>query len=195
MSGGPSWGEEVFARIYARGEDPWGFEASPYERRKYAATLAALPRDSYASCLEVGCSIGVQTRLLAARCDRVLGIDLSGEALARASARCADLPQVAFARARVPRDWPPGGFDLIVLSEILYFLDRADIAGTARLVLGSLRPGGVVVVVNWTGETDTPTTGDEAAGLLIEGVRPFLGVVASERAPGYRLDVLGEAPA
>ena len=95
----------------------------------------------------------------------------------------------------MPRAWPPGGFNLIVLAEILYFLDEEDIAGTARLVLGSLRPGGAVVVVNWTGETDTPTTGDQAAGLLIEGVRPFLIVVSSQRAPGYRLDVLGEAAA
>ncbi len=193
MSGRSSWGADVFDRIYARGDDPWGFEASGYEQAKYAATLAALPRDRFADCLEVGCSIGVQTRALAARCDRVLGLDLAAEALRRAAARCADLPGVTFARAQVPRDWPPGGFDLIVLSEILYFLNPADIAGVARLVLGSLRPGGAAVLVNWTGETDTPTTGDDAARLLIEGVAPWLGVTAAQRAPGYRIDVLGGA--
>ena len=194
MSGG-SWGRDVFDRIYARADDPWDFTASAYEQDKYSATLAALPRARFADCLEVGCSIGVQTRLLAARCDRVLGIDLAPEALRRAAARCADLPHVSFAQAQVPRCWPPGSYDLIVLSEVLYFLDSADIAGTARLVLGGLRPGGAVVLVNWTGRTDTPTTGDRAAELLMQGVRPWLTVTSARRAPGYRLDVLGETPA
>ena len=50
---------DYFEGIYADGPDPWGFETSEYERRKYDLTLAALPRRRYARALEPGCSIGV----------------------------------------------------------------------------------------------------------------------------------------
>ena len=46
-SGGPSNEEpntEYFKGMYATEADPWRFVTSPYERDKYAATLAALPR-------------------------------------------------------------------------------------------------------------------------------------------------------
>ena len=52
---------EYFDRMYAESDDPWRFETSEYERRKYAATLAALPRARYENALEIGCSIGVLT--------------------------------------------------------------------------------------------------------------------------------------
>ena len=35
---------EYFDHVYQANRDPWNFETSPYERAKYAATLAALPR-------------------------------------------------------------------------------------------------------------------------------------------------------
>ena len=55
---------KYFEQIYARKRDPWDFESSKYEKMKYEATLAALPRDRYRCGLEVGCSIGVLTKLL-----------------------------------------------------------------------------------------------------------------------------------
>ena len=188
-----SWGRSVFDRIYARGEDPWDFEGSAYEIAKYHQTLAALPRARFACGLEVGCSIGVQTRRLAERCDTLLALDLAPAAVTRARARCAGLGHVTVREAQVPQDWPPGTYDLIVLSEVLYFLDRADLASLARLVLGSLRPEGAVLLVNWTGATDTPTTGDEAAQAFIAGIAPRLLVQLQQRHSTYRLDLLRPA--
>ena len=191
MSG--SWDRAVFERIYARGDDPWEFEGSAYEIAKYDETLAALPRPRFACGLEVGCSIGVQTRRLAERCDSLLALDVAPSAVARARSRCADLPHVTVREAQVPRDWPPGTYDLIVLSEVLYFLDRDDLAGLARLVLGGLRADGAVLLVNWTGQTDTPTTGDEAARIVLAGTAPRLAVRLHRQCEGYRLDLLGRA--
>ncbi len=193
MSGGdqPSWGQSVFDRIYDRADDPWDFAGSPYEAAKYAETLAALPRERFRRGLEVGCSIGVQTRLLAGRCDALLGLDVAPEAVRRARERCADLaPAVEIRRAQVPQDWPPGAFDLVVLSEVLYFLDREDIAGLARLVLGSTGQGAAVVLVNWTGQTDTPTTGQQAATAFIEAGAAALRQTLHRQHESYRLDVL-----
>jgi trans-aconitate methyltransferase len=185
-----SWDRSVFDRIYARAEDPWDFAGSPYEIAKYRETLAALPNRRFSRGLEVGCSIGVQTRLLAERCDWLLALDLAPEAIRRASARCADLPQVELRQAQVPQDWPADAFDLIVLSEVLYFLDPADIATLGRRVLGCTGRGAVVVLVNWTGETDTPTTGREAAELFIGAVAPHFAMCMQNSQETYRLDVL-----
>jgi len=180
-----------FARLYAASSDPWGFRTSGYERDKYAETLAALPAHRFRSALEVGCSIGELTRRLAPRCDRLLGLDLSDAALREAAAACAGLAGVAFRQATVPADWPDGPFDLVVLSEVLYFLVPDDLAVLARRCLDSLDPGGIVLLVDWTGPTDDPLSGDDAADLFIAHAAPSLRPVRQDRRPGYRLDLLG----
>ena len=68
-----------FEALYASDPDPWRFASSDYERDKYAATLAALPRQLYRSGLEVGCSIGVLTAMLASRCRRLLAVDVADD--------------------------------------------------------------------------------------------------------------------
>src|SRR4051812_39395374 len=129
-----------FQRLYEASPDPWGFASNPYEQAKYRETLLALGDRRFASGLEIGCSIGVLTRMLAPRCDALLGVDLVEQPLEAARARCADQPWVQFRRMRVPAEWSAGQFDLIVLSEVLYFLAPADIDHTGRLVRASLLP-------------------------------------------------------
>ena len=187
---GPSLPPSYFDARYALDPDPWQFATSDYERAKYAATLDALPRDHYASALEVGCSIGVLTAALAERCDALVSLDLAERALAQARARCRSLPHVRFERAQVPGQWPQGSFDLILLSEVVYYLDAPDVARLSACVRNCLRPGGDVVLVHWTGETHYPLTGDEAAERFIDGAREFLRVLGQTRTDKYRLDVL-----
>ncbi len=95
-------GADYFQRLYAADPDPWGFATSAYERAKYDATLAALPRARYRAAFEIGCSIGVLTRELAARSGRLLAVDLLPQVLERARARCRGLDHVSFARMAVP---------------------------------------------------------------------------------------------
>jgi SAM-dependent methyltransferase len=179
-----------FADIYASDPDPWRFTTSAYERDKYAATLASLPRQRYGAALEVGCSIGVFTRALAPRCDALTALDLAPAAIAAARARCADQPQVAFVQGAVPGDWPPGRFDLILFSEVLYFLDAHDLARGAGRVAGALAPGGECVLVHWLGAQDYPLSGEAAAEGFIAEAAGFAAVIAQTRAPDYRIDVL-----
>ena len=65
-----STSRSYFEQMYRDHPDPWEFESSLYEQRKYAVTVASLPRSRYRSAYEPGCSIGVLTELLATRCDR-----------------------------------------------------------------------------------------------------------------------------
>lgn len=181
---------DYFQGMYATDPDPWRFASSAYERDKYAATLAALPRTHYASALDVGCSIGVFTRQLCPRCDTLIGLDVVPSVLDAARARCADCSNVSFRLAAVPGDWPDGRFDLIVISEVAYYLDRADLARLVARVEGALLPDGDVVLVHWLGATHYPLSGDDAAEGFIAGARSFARVLKQSRTSEYRLDVL-----
>ncbi|KQT50268.1 methyltransferase type 12 [Methylobacterium sp. Leaf456] len=176
--------------MYATEADPWQFATSPYERDKYAATLAALPRPHYASALEVGCSIGVFTHQLCPRCDALIGLDVVPSVLDAARKRCADCLNAQFQLAAVPGNWPDGRFDLILISEVAYYLDRADLARLVARVRGSVLPEADIVLVHWLGVTHYPLSGDDAAEGFIEGARDFARVFKQSRTAEYRLDVL-----
>jgi len=178
-----------FDRIYARSDDPWQFRSSPYERRKYDLTLAALPRPRFRNGLEVGCSIGELTWLLAERCDAMLGVDIAAAPLETARLRCADRPHISFRQMAVPASWPAGMFDLIVLSEVLYFLSPEDLAATAARVRGCCTNGAAMVLVNWLGQAADPSSGDEAADRFIGALG--WGAAVQRRFDGFRLDVIG----
>jgi SAM-dependent methyltransferase len=184
-----SLGRAYFEDLYGKEADPWRFATSDYERQKYDATLAALPRARYARGLEIGCSIGVLTRRLAARCDRLLATDIAEEPLHAARRRSADAPWVEFARSAAPDEWPEGTFDLIVLSEVVYYLSPADVDRLAERILRSLAPGGDLVLVHWTGETNYPLSGDEASERLLEKARPAVATTLQKRLDRFRLDV------
>ena len=179
-----------FDDLYAGNPDPWGFESKPYEREKYAATLAALPRPHYAAALEIGCSIGVLTEQLAKRCDRLVALDAAEAPLARARQRLAGQAHVEILHGRVPEEWPEGHFDLILFSEVLYFFDEEDLKRVCTQVTRSLRPGGDVVLVHWLPETDFPLSGDEATERFIAGTADVLKPLVASRSEFYRMDTL-----
>jgi 2-polyprenyl-3-methyl-5-hydroxy-6-metoxy-1,4-benzoquinol methylase len=183
-------GPAYFDAIYASDSDPWKFASSAYERDKYAATLAALPRARYACAFEAGCSIGVLTHDLAFRCDDLLAVDAAEAPLREAVNRCAGFPTVRFERMFVPDQWPEAVFDLIVLSEVVYYLHPTDVKRLAERVSTTLQHEGDVVLVHWTGETNYPLTGDEAAELFIAAMRDSAPIKRHERSKAFRLDVL-----
>jgi cyclopropane fatty-acyl-phospholipid synthase-like methyltransferase len=184
---------EYFDALYTADPDPWKFAASPYERGKYEITLDAMPKPRYRSALEVGCSIGVLTRSLASRCDTLIAIDAAQTPLLEARRRCADLPGVRFEHMFVPDQWPDGVFELILLSEVVYYLSRDDVGRLAAKVTNSLAQGGSVILVHWTGLTNYPLSGDEAAALFIERIGPACVVDRADRYAEFRLDVLSRA--
>jgi len=185
---------DYFTELYATNPDPWDFTTSAYEHAKYDATLAALGRETYPEALEVGCSIGVLTRRLADRCATLLALDVAETALDAARVRCAACPHVAFRRAAVPAEWPPGRFDLVVLSEVLYFFTPEDLARIAERLVAALKPGGEVILVHWLGETNFPMSADAAVETLIDLTGGVLEPDRRGRTERYRLDVL-RAPA
>ncbi len=173
-----------FDDLYATGGDPWGFTSRWYERRKYALTLAALPAQAYASGLEVGCSIGVLTAALAERVADLTALDPSRAALAAARGRVP--ARVRLLQGLAPADWPAGAYDLVVLSEVGYYLDPADLELLLDLVERDLAPGGTVVACHWRHPVaDYPQSGDAVHAALARW--PRLSRVEEE---DFLLDVL-----
>jgi hypothetical protein len=155
-----------FENMYAQSDDPWDFESSEYEQRKYALTVASLPKSHYANAFEPGCSIGVLTELLAPRCRRLLATDTMGPPLLIAANRLEEFPGVQIEERTIPFDWPNEIFDLIVLSEVAYYFDAETLTRITELVVASTVIGAHVIGVHWRGRTDYPLTGDGAHAII-----------------------------
>jgi SAM-dependent methyltransferase len=139
---------EHFERLARASSDPWEYATSPYEQAKYRRTLAHLP-ERIESALELGCSVGVFTAMLAPRCDRLLAVDFSPTALAHASKRVGDCADVELRQAVLPEETPRGPFSAIVCSEILYYWGPELVRKGLRRIEAALAPGGTLVTVHW----------------------------------------------
>lgn len=193
-----SLGVEFFDGFYTdNGDDPWGFEDRWYEQRKRALTAAVLPRPRFTSALEIGCSAGVFTVDLAARCDRLLALDIAASAVAQASGRVAAAgfgDTVETRVARVPQEFPAGEFDLVVLSEVAYYCGPADLADLLARATAALSADGVLVACHWRHLVQGyPLTGDEVHRAL--RATPGLTVLAHHEEEDFLLDVLVRPPA
>ncbi len=162
--------DDYFDRMYADAYDPWQLATRWYEQRKYAITMALLPRSRYRHAFEPGCSIGTLTTRLAARCDHVTAIDVADSAVRSADARLREdglRGRVTLARASLDKGWPHGPFDLLVLSEIAYYLDAAALAAVLGRECPRLQAGATVVAAHWRHEVaDYPLSGDAAHAII-----------------------------
>ncbi|CAN5307360.1 hypothetical protein BH09ACT2_BH09ACT2_16460 [soil metagenome] len=164
---GDSLDAAYFEDLYARRADPWRLASRWYETRKRSITVASLPSPRYRRGLEIGCSIGMLTRDLAPRCDSLLAVDIAAGALERARERLREFPQVTLAELDAGTDFPPGRFDLIVVSEVGYYLCRSDLIALFATAASRLSPGGVMVLCHWRHPvSDYPLRGDEVHEIM-----------------------------
>lgn len=184
---------EYFESMYDGSPDPWSLGARWYERRKYALTVAALTRPRYRSGFEPGCSVGVLTELLAPRCDRLLSADRVSAVVATARERLRSRPHVRVEQLEVPRQWPAEVFDLVVLSEVGYYLDAAGCDRLLDVAVDSLEPGGDLVAVHWRHPVaDHAGTGDAVHEAL--GRHPGLARLARHVEDDFLLEVFTRVP-
>ncbi|SEK09126.1 SAM-dependent methyltransferase [Paraburkholderia diazotrophica] len=138
-----------FDELYRQDDDPWRYRSSWYERRKRLLTAAALPRERYRRGFEPACSNAEMSRLLAQRCERLCVCDISAHAVSLARERLADTRNVTIELRAMPQDWPDERFDLIVISELGYYLSRADTVKLAQRAYASLTDDGTLVACHW----------------------------------------------
>lgn len=182
-----------FEDMYAGAPDPWHLSERWYEQRKHALTVAALTRDRYGSAFEPGCSVGALTALLAPRCDRLLATDRVPAALEQARRRLGDPPGLTLELMAVPERFPAGGFDLVVLSELGYYLDGPGLDRLLTAATASLLPGGELVAVHWRHPVpDHALTGDRVHQQL--GAARGLQRVSRHEEADFLLEVFARIP-
>ncbi len=186
-------GETYFADLYERHPDPWGFDSRWYEKRKRAVTMAALPRERYGRGLELGCSIGMLTEQLAARCDSLLSTDISAAAVERARDRVADQPQVEVRQADAASGLPTGEFDLVVMSEVGYYFDRRTLDTVLADVLDRMTSDGTLVACHWLHPVeDYPLSAEIVHGAI--AALPQLHRLVRHREEDFVLEVFSFDP-
>ncbi|HTT95614.1 MAG TPA: SAM-dependent methyltransferase [Solirubrobacterales bacterium] len=177
---------EHFERLAHESADPWNYATSDYEQGKYRTTLEYLPERT-GRTLELGCSIGVFTAMLAPRCERLLAVDFSPTALDRARRRLRGAPQVEFACRRLPEGMPAGPFDTIVCAEILYYWSAELVREGLRRMEEALAPQGTLLAVHWRHPDERRAlTGDDVHEFLDAGTK--LRLEASRTTTDYLLD-------
>lgn len=188
-----------FEAMYAASRDPWSLSSRWYEQRKHALTVAALTREHYRSAFEPGCSVGALTALLAPRCDRLLATDRVPEAVRIARAGLEERPGLRVEWGTVPDGWPDGRFDLVVLSEVGYYLDEAGLDRLIGAVTGSLEQDGELVAVHWRHEVAEHALSGDAVHRRLRST-PGLHRVAGHEEDDFLLEVFlradpdGQAP-
>lgn len=135
--------EEVFA-----GEDPWDYGNSAYESWKFDQTLSLLPTGRTKTALELGCAEGHLTARLAAHVGQLVAVDISPTAIARARARCRELGNVRFQVLNLAHDPLPQRADLILCSEVLFYLPPEMLRPVAAKIAASLAPGGHLLLAH-----------------------------------------------
>ena len=190
-------------RVFSRGRDPYGYKKNPYERGRLAGMREALSGRRFKHALEVGSAEGVFTAALAEQAERVTGLELSPVALDRARAALAGRQGVDFLEADV-RVWEPAPgqrFDLIVLGDVLYYMDKPLVRDEfervfARLA-GWLDAGGRMLLAHgFAGERERAVRRGyrerfEHAGLVLES-ETVLGRAEKEGDVRCLLSLLGK---
>ncbi|WLH66293.1 SAM-dependent methyltransferase [Pseudomonas sp. FP2309] len=177
-----------FDQLFAENDDPWAFRQRWYERRKRAMTLAMLTRPRYASIFEPGCANGELSFELAPRCDRLLCCDTASAAVSLARSRLLGFPHAQVQQNRLPEQWPQGQFDLIVLSELGYYLDADDLRVLIERALAGLTADGQLLACHWRSPIEgCPQTAEQVHARLEQQ----LGMtrVASLDDPDFLLDL------
>ena len=158
----PRWGSEEWFRnkFTSQGADQpgayFGHAATGYQRYRHARLIGYLrqvcPTGSWGRMLDIGCGTGELTALVARTFafESVTGTDFVEPAIGLARRR---FPGLAFEVAALPRlPFDDATFDLVIASEVLYYLDADSRSTAAQEITRVMRSGGVLLFSSALGE-------------------------------------------
>ena len=188
---------EFFDAKYRTADDPWDFALDGYELGRYVDLVSHVDPARHRRVFEPGCSIGVLTEMLGARCEFVDATDVSEIAVGRARRRCAHLPGVTVGVGALSE--PPGpSYSLVVLSEVGYYLTAPELEQSIGVLADRLAPGGRLIAAHWIGTSaDHRLHGHHVHDLLTNTLSTWVhshhAVHLDDRHDGYRIDVWDQA--
>ncbi|MDE5465700.1 nodulation methyltransferase NodS [Bradyrhizobium sp. CSS354] len=128
-------------------DDPWRLDDNPFERKRHTQLLRlSLSDGAVSNGLEVGCAAGAFTEKLAPHCKRLTVIDVMPRAIGRAVQRTKRWSHISWAASDILQFSTAELFDLIVVAEVLYYLEDMT---QMRIAIGKmvkmLAPGGHLI--------------------------------------------------
>ena len=187
---------EYWDTQYAETSDLFELDNVARERARYEFLILALADRPLGKTLELGCSVGVLTEMLAQRATEVVATDISEVVLetARRRLREAGHDRVTFLQADLPEGIPGGPFDTVIASELLYYLRADEVTASAGQLAEALAPGGRLLVAHTRGYFPRHAISADHAARLVErapGLRSIKHWGGTER----RIDVFERARA
>ena len=181
-----------FEQRYRSDPDPWRYRTSPYERSKHDATLLACGPGPFAAALELGGSIGIFSARLAPLCRALTTIDFAPTAVRIARDELAPFPHAQAIVGEIPAAIPNREFDLVLASEVLYYLSSRALTRTLETLEQRLVTGGRLVAVHWrTHGPERPLRAKRVHELI--RARPGLHPLENRSSADYLLEVLERA--
>jgi SAM-dependent methyltransferase len=147
---GRGFSRSHFERLYARGPDAWGCDKESMHHERIRFIVDSIPARPIARALELGCAEGQMTELLAARAQSVVAIDFVEEAVHRARARCSGLAHVEFSVGDLRAGLPSGPFDLVLGSDVFYYLSPSELRAALRAIAGLVGERGALVAAEFS---------------------------------------------
>lgn len=162
MTDAMSTSREYFDKLYKSSVDPFHNWKNEYEDSKRETAMSLLTRERYSNIFEPGCGNGALTLDLAARTEKIISVDWSQDALNAAALHCAGVSHVEFRQMDFPLEIPNEKFDLVVISELLYYFSELRLKRFFDVLPTLLQEKGEVLLVHWRGlSSDYPSSGDE----------------------------------
>jgi 2-polyprenyl-3-methyl-5-hydroxy-6-metoxy-1,4-benzoquinol methylase len=104
---------------------------------------------------------------LAARCAKLLAVDISEKPLEIAKKRCGNQPQVTFKALDISKEFPGDTYDLIIISEVGYYLTEEKLLELYENCQKNSSNNGQILLVHWTGFVEEyPLSGREVHKLF-----------------------------
>ena len=142
-------GKIYFQYLYSKKNDIWNYKTSRYELEKYHKIIEMFEDRKFHNSLEIGCSIGVFTNMLAEISDHVTALDFASIAVGSAKIECKDKQNIEFVVSDIFQFVTNKKYDLICAAEVLYYMeDKQDVRDfLAKKICNLLEPGGLLLYV------------------------------------------------
>lgn len=135
-----------FNNLYLLDPDPFGCETYTYERQKANDLIGALHGQRFVNILDLGCGTGVLTKELSHLSKTVTAIDFSERAIDIALRKC-QASNIKFQCNDIRNLALQERYDLIVCSEVLYYLNSQELVQFLKKIRNSQEDGTILVTV------------------------------------------------
>lgn len=134
--------------------DPYLTTSNNREIEKLEITFNSIKGHNYKHILDIGCGEGYLIEKLLPIADMVTIIDISRLSINRARNRIGKRENIKFIREDILRFDTQERFDLIICSEVLFYLQVPDIISLANKIVKWLLPGGHLLLVHVYGANE-----------------------------------------